>query len=240
MTIYHHWFRQWLATNWWQAITWTNDDKNFVTILGSLDFNKCVYHADVNIICHNKNVMKMKHKHCGLWNKQIFYHYYHYVLKCKNEKCIWKIFVKYTQIRQSNTNTNISYCGFSNTNTNTDICVFKHKYKYVFDPSPDTDVCTVVKNYLVVHLNQSIFMSFGYCYATSETQNKIKLEWGLHEQFATPVGPPFCLHVWWRACLSSSGLDRFCLRTTIQSRRLYCVNLGAAPMLVTLAISGSL
>ena len=55
---------------------------------------------------------------------------------------IWKIFVKYTQIRQSNTNTNtnISSCGFSNTNTNTntDICVFKYKYKYkyVFDPSP--------------------------------------------------------------------------------------------------------
>ena len=58
--------------------------------------------------------------------------------KCKNEKCIWKIFVKYTQIRQSNTNTNIWSCGFSNTNTNTntDICVFKYKYKYVFDPSP--------------------------------------------------------------------------------------------------------
>ena len=69
-------------------------------------------------------------------------HYYHYVLKCKKEKCIWKIFVKYTQIRLSNTNTNtnISSCGFSNTNTNTntDICVFKYKYKYkyVFDPSP--------------------------------------------------------------------------------------------------------
>ena len=66
---------------------------------------------------------------------------YHYVLKCKNEKCIWKIFVKYTQIRQSNTNTNtnISSCVFSNTNTNTntDICVFKYKYKYkyVFAPA---------------------------------------------------------------------------------------------------------
>ena len=71
----------------------------------------------------------------------IYYYHYHYVLKCKKEKCIWKIFVKYTQIRQSNTNTNrnISFCGFSNTNTNTntDICVFKYKYKYVFDPSPD-------------------------------------------------------------------------------------------------------
>ena len=70
-------------------------------------------------------------------------YYYHYVSKCKKEKCIWKIFFKYTQIRQSNTNTNtnISSCGFSNTNTNTntDICVFKYKYKYkyVFDPSPD-------------------------------------------------------------------------------------------------------
>ena len=69
-------------------------------------------------------------------------YYYHYVSKCKKEKCIWKIFFKYTQIRQSNTNTNtnISSCGFSNTNTNTntDICVFKYKYKYkyVFDPSP--------------------------------------------------------------------------------------------------------
>ena len=65
------------------------------------------------------------------------YYYYHYVLKY-----IWKIFVKYTQIRQSNTNTNISSCGFPNTNTNTDICVFeykyKYKYKYVFDPSPAT------------------------------------------------------------------------------------------------------
>ena len=60
-------------------------------------------------------------------------------IKVQNEKCIWKIFVKYTQIRQSNTNTNISSGGFSNTNTNTDICVFKYKYKYmyVFDPSPD-------------------------------------------------------------------------------------------------------
>ena len=59
-------------------------------------------------------------------------------IKGQNEKCIWKIFVKYTQIRQSNTNTNISSDGFSNTNTNTntDICVFKYKYKYVFDPSP--------------------------------------------------------------------------------------------------------
>ena len=72
----------------------------------------------------------------------IYCHYYNYVLKCKKEKCIWKIFVKYTQIRLSNTNTNtnISSCGFSNTNTNTntDICVFKYKYKYkyVFDPSP--------------------------------------------------------------------------------------------------------
>ena len=70
----------------------------------------------------------------------IYYYHYHYVLKCKKEKCIWKIFVKYTQIRQSNTNTNISSRGFSNTNTNTNtyICVFKYKYKYkyVFDPSP--------------------------------------------------------------------------------------------------------
>ena len=67
-------------------------------------------------------------------------YWYHYVLKCKNEKCIWKIFVKYTQICQSNTNTNtnISSCGFSNTNTNIEICVFKYKYKYkyVFEPSP--------------------------------------------------------------------------------------------------------
>ena len=59
-------------------------------------------------------------------------------IKVQNEKCILKIFVKYTQIRQSNTNTNISSGGFSNTNTNTDICVFK--YKYVFDPSPGTCV----------------------------------------------------------------------------------------------------
>ena len=40
LTIYHNWFRQWLVPNWWQAIPWTNDDKNFVTILGSLDLNK--------------------------------------------------------------------------------------------------------------------------------------------------------------------------------------------------------
>ena len=62
-------------------------------------------------------------------------------IEVQNEKCIWKIFVKYTQIRQSNTNTNtnISSGGFSNTNTNTDICVFKYKYKYkyIFDPSPE-------------------------------------------------------------------------------------------------------
>ena len=87
--------------------------------------NNGVYHTDVNIICHNKNVMKMKCKHYGLWNIQIiiFVISNHYILKCKNEKCIWKIFVKYTQICQSNTNTNtnISSCGFSNTNTNTDI-----------------------------------------------------------------------------------------------------------------------
>ena len=78
-----------------------------------------------------------------------YYIYYHYVLKCKKEKCIWKIFVKYTQIRLSNTNTNtnILSCGFSNTNTNTntDICVFKYKYKYVFDPSPDTHTHTQTK-----------------------------------------------------------------------------------------------
>ena len=102
--------------------------------------NKVVYHTDVNMICHNKNVMKMKYKHYHLWILKYTRYciYYHYVLKCKKEKCIWKIFVKYTQIRLSNTNTNtnISSCGFSNTNTNTDICVFKYKYKYVFDPSP--------------------------------------------------------------------------------------------------------
>ena len=32
--------------------------------------NKGVYHTDVSTICHNKNVMKMKYKYCGLWNKQ--------------------------------------------------------------------------------------------------------------------------------------------------------------------------
>ena len=41
--IYHHWFSQWLAPTLWQAITWTNDDKNFVTILGSLDLNQLRY-----------------------------------------------------------------------------------------------------------------------------------------------------------------------------------------------------
>ena len=77
-------------------------------------------------------------------------------IKVQNEKCIWKIFVKYTQIRQSNTNTNtnISSCGFSNTNTNTntDICVFKYKYKYkyVFDPSPGPG------NGLVSSVNKSL------------------------------------------------------------------------------------
>ena len=32
--------------------------------------NKGVYHIDVNIIYHNKDVMKMKYKHYGLWNIQ--------------------------------------------------------------------------------------------------------------------------------------------------------------------------
>ena len=32
--------------------------------------NKGVYHTDVSTICHNKNVMKMKYKYYGLWNKQ--------------------------------------------------------------------------------------------------------------------------------------------------------------------------
>ena len=68
-------------------------------------------------------------------------------IKVQNEKCIWKIFVKYTQIRQSNTNTNISSGVFSNTNTNTNtyICVFKYKYKYkyVFDPSPGSNILNV-------------------------------------------------------------------------------------------------
>ena len=32
--------------------------------------NEGVYHTDVDIICHNKNVMKMKYKHYGLWNIQ--------------------------------------------------------------------------------------------------------------------------------------------------------------------------
>ena len=39
----HHWFRQWVAPTLWQAITWTNDDKNFVTILESLDLNQLRY-----------------------------------------------------------------------------------------------------------------------------------------------------------------------------------------------------
>ena len=105
--------------------------------------NKGVYHTDVNMVCHKKMLWKININimdyHMKYTNYCICYQY-HYVLKCKNEKCIWKIFVKYTQIHQSNTNTNtnISSCGFSNTNTNTDICVFKYKYKYkyVFDPSP--------------------------------------------------------------------------------------------------------
>ena len=101
--------------------------------------NKGVYHTDVSTICHNKNGMKII-GNINIMdyeiNKMSYLYLLSYVLKCKNEKCIWKIFVKYTQIRQSNTNTNISSCGFSNTNTNTDICVFKYKYKYVFDPSP--------------------------------------------------------------------------------------------------------
>ena len=101
--------------------------------------NNGAYHTNVNIKCHNKNVMKMKYNYYGLWyikNITIIIIKYWNVKK----KCIWKIFFKYTQICQSNTNTNtsISSCGFSNTNTNTntDICVFKYKYKYVFDPSP--------------------------------------------------------------------------------------------------------
>ena len=75
-------------------------------------------------------------------NKMSYSSSFSLCIKVQNEKCIWKIFVKYTQIHQSNTNTNTnnSSCGFSNTNTNTntDICVFKYKYKYkyVFDPSP--------------------------------------------------------------------------------------------------------
>ena len=47
------------------------------------------------------------------------------------------IFVKYAQICQPNTNTNISSCGFSNTN----ICESKYKYKYVFDPNPEISIC---------------------------------------------------------------------------------------------------
>ena len=32
--------------------------------------NKGVYHTDVTTIFHNKNVVKMKYKYYGLWNKQ--------------------------------------------------------------------------------------------------------------------------------------------------------------------------
>ena len=97
--------------------------------------NKGVYHTDVNIICHNKNVTK--------WNINIMDCEICKILSLLSSLCIkvWKrkVYLKIIcQIRQSNTN--ISSCGFSNTNTNTntDICVFKYKYKYkyVFDPSP--------------------------------------------------------------------------------------------------------
>ena len=93
----------------------------------------------------------------------------YYVLKCKNEKCIWKIFVKYTQIRQSNTNTNISSCGFSNTNTNTDICVFKYKYeyKYVFDPSPAPNTLKYVLEY---HTNNNSQHLIGYWFGAIRHQ----------------------------------------------------------------------
>ena len=80
-----------------------------------------------------------------------------WIIKVQNENCIWKIFVKYTQIRQSNTNTNtnISSCGFSNTNTNTntDICVFKYKYKYkyVFDPSPASHCLRQLEQFWTVY-----------------------------------------------------------------------------------------
>ena len=44
--------------------------------MGALHFNppnmnKGVYHTDVNIVCHNKNVMKNKYKNYGLWNIQM-------------------------------------------------------------------------------------------------------------------------------------------------------------------------
>ena len=67
-----------------------------------------------------------------------------------------KIFVEYTQIRQSNTNTNISSCGFSNTNTNTDICVFK--YKYVFDPSPVNECMAMEMGNIKLMVKSQVFI----------------------------------------------------------------------------------
>ena len=102
------------------------------------------------------------------------------MLKSKNEKCIWKIFVKYTQIRQSNTNTNtnISSCGFSNTNTNTntDICVFKYKYKYkyVFDPSPEYNKTQL--NYIIKQCILSVVSSEANAHQAGDQEHITTIE----------------------------------------------------------------
>ena len=51
---------------------------------------KGVYHTDVNIISHNKNVMKMKYTLWIMKHKKYIYYYYHYVLKVYK----WKVYLK--------------------------------------------------------------------------------------------------------------------------------------------------
>ena len=115
--------------------TWIRVSITITLMLAQYVITKMLWRWNINIMDYEINKMSYL---LSLWSLCI---------KVQNEKCIWKIFVKYTQIHQSNTNTNISSGGFSNTNTNTDICIFKYKYKYVFDPSPVKGYISLIENY---------------------------------------------------------------------------------------------
>ena len=80
------------------------------------NMNKGVHHTDVSIICHNKNIMKMKYKHYGLWNKQniIFIIIIIMYLSVKMKS----VFEKYLS------NTPIKYKYFL-------LRFFKYKYRYL-------------------------------------------------------------------------------------------------------------
>ena len=117
--------------------TWIRVSITITLMLAQYVITKMLWRWNINIMDYEINKMTYL---LSLWSLCI---------KVQNEKCIWKIFVKYTQIHQSNTNTNISSGGFSNTNTKTDICIFKYKYKYkyVFDPSPVKGYISLIENY---------------------------------------------------------------------------------------------